>query len=92
VWLHARGAAGAHVILRWQRDAAPPKRDLEEAAVLAAWHSKARGSTVVPVDWTRRKYVRKPRGAAPGAVVVQRSETVFVRPEGRVERRLRERA
>jgi hypothetical protein len=89
VWLHARDAAGAHVVLRWQRDEPPPPRDLEEAATLAAWHSKARGSTVVPVDWTRRKYVRKPRGVAPGVVLVQRSETLFARPDGQLERRLR---
>jgi NFACT protein RNA binding domain len=89
VWLHARDAAGAHVVLRWQRDEPPPARDLEEAATLAAWHSKARGSAVVPVDWTRRKYVRKPRGGAPGLVLVQRSETVFARPDGNVERQLR---
>ena len=89
VWLHARDAAGAHVVLRWQRDDPPPARDLEEAAQLAAWHSKARGSTVVPVDWTRRKWVRKPRGAAPGLVLLDRSKTLFVRPDSEVERRLR---
>ena len=90
VWLHARDAAGAHVVLRWSRDEAPPARDLEEAAVLAAWHSKSRGSGLVPVDWTRRKYVRKARGGPPGLVLVQRSETIFVEPDARVERRLRD--
>ena len=90
VWLHARDSAGAHVVLRWSRDEPPPSRDLEEAAVLAAWHSKSRGSALVPVDWTRRKYVRKARGGAPGLVLVQRSETVFVKPDERVERRLRD--
>jgi hypothetical protein len=91
VWLHARDAAGAHVVLRWRRPEPPPARDLEEAALLAAWHSRSRGSAVVPVDWTRRKYVRKPRGGAPGLVVVQRCETVMVRPDAEAERRLRER-
>jgi NFACT protein RNA binding domain len=90
VWLHARDAAGAHVVLRWSRDEPPPSRDLEEAAVLAAWHSKSRGSGLVPVDWTRRKYVRKAKGGAPGLVLVQRSETIFVKPDERVERRLRD--
>lgn len=90
VWLHARDSAGAHVVLRWQRDDPPPSRDLEEAAVLAAWHSKSRGSSLVPVDWTRRKYVRKAKGGAPGLVLVQRSETIFVSPDERVERRLRD--
>ncbi|HEX5408858.1 MAG TPA: NFACT RNA binding domain-containing protein [Gemmatimonadaceae bacterium] len=89
VWLHARDNAGAHVVLRWQHHDAPPERDLGEAAMLAAWHSKSRGSAVVPVDWTRRKYVRKPRGAAPGLVVVQRCRTVFARPDAQLERALR---
>jgi predicted ribosome quality control (RQC) complex YloA/Tae2 family protein len=89
VWLHARGAAGAHVVLRWQRDEPPPARDLEEAALLAAWHSKARGATVVPVDWTRRKHVRKPRGGSPGLVVVQHARTIMARPDAATERRLR---
>jgi predicted ribosome quality control (RQC) complex YloA/Tae2 family protein len=90
VWLHARDTAGAHVVLRWPRDEPPPARDLEEAAVLAAWHSKSRGAALVPVDWTRRKYVRKARGGPPGQVLVQRAETVFVAPDERVERRLRD--
>jgi predicted ribosome quality control (RQC) complex YloA/Tae2 family protein len=72
-----------------RRDEPPPARDLAEAALLAAWHSRARGSTTVPVDWTRRKYVRKPRGAAPGLVTVERTRTVFVRPDAGAERRLR---
>lgn len=81
VWLHARHAAGAHVVLRWTRDERPPARDLEEAAILAALHSKARGAAHVPVDWTRRKYVRKPRGARPGSVIVERVETLLVTPD-----------
>ena len=59
-------------------------------AVLAAWHSKSRGAGLVPVDWTRRKYVRKARGGPPGQVLVQRSETIFVKPDERVERKLRD--
>ncbi|MBA3559376.1 MAG: DUF814 domain-containing protein [Gemmatimonadaceae bacterium] len=89
VWLHARGAAGAHVVLRWSQAERPPATDLEEAALLAAWHSRARGSAVVPVDWTRRKYVRKPRGSAPGLVVVMRADTIMARPDPISERRLR---
>lgn len=89
VWLHARHAAGAHVILRWTRPERPPAADLEEAAVLAANHSGARGSGTVPVDWTRRKWVRKPRGAPPGAVVPDRVRTVFVAPDPSLVERLR---
>lgn len=81
VWMHARHVAGAHVVLRWSKPGNPPARDLAEACALAALHSKARTSSSVPVDWTLRKYVRKPRGSAPGAVVPDRVKTVFVNPD-----------
>ncbi|HEX6937828.1 MAG TPA: NFACT RNA binding domain-containing protein [Longimicrobiales bacterium] len=90
IWLHARDAAGAHVVLRWSDPQAnPPARDLAEAATLAALRSKARTSGTVAVDWTRRKYVRKPRKAPPGLVVPERTRTVFVEPDPAVEARLR---
>lgn len=90
VWLHAQSVPGSHVVLRWATpDAAPPARDLEEAAVLAARYSRARTSTLVAVDWTRRKHVRKPRGAPPGSVVLQRARTLFVEPDPAVEERMR---
>lgn len=88
IWLHARHAAGAHVILRWTRPERPPAADLEEAAVFAANHSGARSSGTVPVDWTRRKWVRKPRGAPPGAVIPDRVKTVFVAPDPTLAERL----
>ncbi len=89
IWLHARDVAGAHVILRWtDRDQNPPRRDVTEAAVLAALNSRARTSGTVPVDWTRRKYVRKPRKAPPGAVLPERVETVFVEPDPELPERL----
>lgn len=88
VWLHARHAAGAHVVLRWRGEGNPPARDLAEAAALAALHSRARGSASVPVDWTRRKHVRKPRKAPPGAVTVERAQTLFVEPDPGLEERL----
>jgi predicted ribosome quality control (RQC) complex YloA/Tae2 family protein len=90
IWLHARDVAGAHVILRWARaDSNPPARDVTEAAVLAALHSRARSSGTVPVDWTRRKHVRKPRKAGPGLVIPERVKTVFVEPDSALEERLR---
>ena len=90
IWLHARQVPGAHVVLRWgRRDQNPPERDLREAAVLAAVHSNARGSAVVAVDWTRRKYVRKPRRAAPGVVSAERLRTLFVEPDRNAARRRR---
>jgi len=88
VWLHARHAGGAHVVLRWTNPERPPATDPAEAAVLAANHSRARGSTHVPVDWTRRKWVRKPRGAPPGTVMPDRVQTLFVAPDPSLDERL----
>jgi hypothetical protein len=90
IWLHARDAAGAHVVLRWNRpEENPPAADLAEAAVLAALHSRAATSRAVAVDWTRRKHVRKPRKARPGLVMIDRAKTIFVEPDVRLEERLR---
>ena len=91
IWLHARHSAGAHVVLRWNGGERPPARDLEQAAILAALHSKARSSGSVPVDWTRRKYVRKPRKAPPGSVQLDRAKTLFVEPDASLLDRLKER-
>jgi predicted ribosome quality control (RQC) complex YloA/Tae2 family protein len=89
--MHAAQAAGAHVVLRWPGPGNPPARDLREAATLAALHSKARTSGSVPVDWTLRKYVRKPRKSAPGKVLAERVETLFVEPNERLLETLAER-
>jgi hypothetical protein len=89
VWLHARDVTGAHVVMRWSHDGPPPARDLHEAAALAAWYSRARGSVVVPVDWTRRRHVRRARGGPPGRALVERAQTVMARPTAELERRLR---
>jgi predicted ribosome quality control (RQC) complex YloA/Tae2 family protein len=88
VWLHVREASGAHVVLRWEGQGKPPAADLAEAAILAALSSKARGAKTVPVDWTRRKYVRKPRKAPAGAVIPERVETLFVEPDPELPERL----
>ncbi len=64
VWLHARQVTGAHVIIRSAgRKAAPPRPVLIQAAGIAARNSQAKHSSLVAVDYTLRKYVRKPRGA-----------------------------
>ncbi len=88
VWLHVRQSPGAHVILRWNGEGNPPERDLAEAATLAALHSDARHAGTVPVDWTFRRYVRKPRKGAAGAVIPDRVKTVFVEPDPAVKERL----
>ncbi len=80
-WFHARGVAGSHVLLKPKIKSQPiPAEVLQQAASLAAWFSKARGSGLVPVDCTKAKYVRKPKGAAPGAVKIEKEQTLIVEP------------
>jgi predicted ribosome quality control (RQC) complex YloA/Tae2 family protein len=80
-WFHAAGVPGAHVVVRSvARGGSPPRATLVEAATAAAWFSDARASSQADVQWTRRKYVRRLRGAPPGTVVLKRFETIRVRP------------
>ncbi|MCK5842836.1 MAG: DUF814 domain-containing protein, partial [Candidatus Sabulitectum sp.] len=76
IWLHARGVAGAHVILKRDgRADNPSTAAMDQAAHIAAKHSTTNG--VVPVDWTLAKYVRRMRGGGPGQVVYVREKTLF---------------
>lgn len=81
LWFHARGVSGAHAVLRLPgRHAQPSRYLIEQAAAIAAWHSKARTSSFAPVIVTPRKYVRKVRGTPLGEVTVSREEVVMVEP------------
>ncbi|MGK7368958.1 MAG: NFACT RNA binding domain-containing protein [Candidatus Halalkalibacterium sp. M3_1C_030] len=81
IWLHARGVSGSHVVIRMgNRKDYPPKQVILKAAGYAAYYSKAKGMEMAPVMYTKRKYVRKPKGAAPGAVVVERENVEMVPP------------
>ena len=53
---------------------------MEEAAILAAYYSKAKDSTKVPVDYTDVKNVKKPSGAKPGMVIYSTNKTIYVDP------------
>jgi predicted ribosome quality control (RQC) complex YloA/Tae2 family protein len=82
VWMHARGVAGSHLVIRMGNDKGmPSKKVLLEAASYAAFNSKARGSNLAPVIITKKKYVRKPKGSAPGAVVVDKEDVEMVTPK-----------
>ncbi|MDZ7771810.1 MAG: NFACT RNA binding domain-containing protein [Balneolaceae bacterium] len=81
VWLHARGVPGSHVVIRMGNTSDyPPQEVILQAAGFAAWFSKAQGMKSAPVMYTKRKYVRKPKGAGPGAVKVEREQVVMVPP------------
>jgi len=79
IWLHAKSVAGSHVIIRAQQKI-PDKSIIEIAASFAAHQSKAKGSEWVPVIYTPKKYVRKAKNSAPGAVIVQKEQVVMVQP------------
>jgi predicted ribosome quality control (RQC) complex YloA/Tae2 family protein len=80
-WFHVLGRAGAHVILRNPDNRKRPSSvSLREAAAVAAWFSDAQNEELADVQWTRRKYVRRPRGVPAGTVAVKRFETIRVRP------------
>jgi predicted ribosome quality control (RQC) complex YloA/Tae2 family protein len=81
LWLHAREVPGAHTVLHLpNRDAEPSRPRIRVAAAIAAHFSKAKGSALVPVIVTERKYVTSPTGADPGVVRVDREEVVLVEP------------
>jgi predicted ribosome quality control (RQC) complex YloA/Tae2 family protein len=79
IWLHAKSVSGSHVIIRAQQKM-PDKSVIEIAASFAAHQSKAKGSEWVPVIFTPKKYVRKAKNSAPGAVIVQKEHVVMVQP------------
>jgi predicted ribosome quality control (RQC) complex YloA/Tae2 family protein len=80
IWLHARGVAGSHVIIKKQGNKPVPLQIIEKVAGLAAYYSKAKSDTLCPVIYTSRKYIRKPKGSAPGQVMVDREEVLIVPP------------
>jgi predicted ribosome quality control (RQC) complex YloA/Tae2 family protein len=80
LWFHARGVPGAHVVLRIDSARPATGAELRTAAELAAFHSKARTSGLVPVDYTQRKNVRKQQNALPGLVWYTSAKTIDVEP------------
>lgn len=81
VWMHAHQAAGSHLVLRHdEKGKEPPRSVVLAAAAIAAYFSKARGSSKVPVLVSTKRHVRKPRKAPVGTVTVSRYETVMVEP------------
>ena len=79
IWLHARQIPGAHVILR-VAGSSPSPEALHDAAALAAYHSQARESTTVPVDYAPVRNVRRIKGGKPGMVHYSGESTIIARP------------
>lgn len=78
IWLHTKDIPGSHVVIR---STDPDEVTLTEAAIIAAFYSKARQSSSVPVDYTKIRYVKKPNGAKPGFVIYDNQATVYVTPD-----------
>jgi predicted ribosome quality control (RQC) complex YloA/Tae2 family protein len=91
LWLHAKSRAGAHVIVPLEKNASCPAEALVDAAHLAAHFSEARDEELVEIQHTPRRYLRKPRGSAPGFVVVDREKVLILRRDAEVLRRVLER-
>lgn len=84
VWLHVKDSPGSHVLIRCHPNEAE-QATLEYAAKLAAYYSKARTSSNVPVDYTKCRYVKKPSGAKPGFVIYTNQKTLYVTPDATPE-------
>lgn len=79
IWLHTQGIHGSHAVL-CTRGKAPDMEIIRQAAQAAAFFSKARMSQNVPVDYTKVKNVRKPKGSPPGKVEYVNQKTIYVDP------------
>ncbi len=81
-WLHVKDIPGSHVIIRPPKAGQTiPKAVMDLAANFAAYFSKGRNSSLVAVDYTLRKYVRKPNGAKPGMVIYDNQKTIYITPD-----------
>jgi len=78
IWLHTKDIPGSHVVIRSKN---PSEETILQAAKLAAYFSKARQSSSVPVDYTLVRHVKKPSGAKPGFVIYDNQQTVYVTPD-----------
>lgn len=86
IWLHVHNITGSHVIIITNGET-PPDSTIEDACMLAVYHSKAKKSAQVPVDYCLVKYVKKPNGSKPGMVIFTHNKTAYITPdENRIER------
>lgn len=81
IWVHTKAVPSAHVVIRTNgRPDSVPRQVIEYAADLAARTSDAKHSSLVPVDYTLRKYLRKPKGAPSGKVLYTHEKTIYITP------------
>lgn len=80
IWLHTKDIPGSHVIIK-TKGFGISEETIFEAACLAAFYSKGRDSSNVPVDYTLKKNVKKPNGAKPGMVIYEENKTLYITPD-----------
>ena len=80
LWFHTKNIPGSHVILKTTLPQATAS-DIAAAVMLAAYFSKSRSSSKVPVDCTERRFVKKPNGAKPGFVIYTDQTTYYATPD-----------
>ncbi len=83
IWMHVRAGTGAHGVLRTNKEPGriPDQVIRKAAAIVAAKSQSVKHSSVVAVDITERRYVRKPRGAKAGLAQYSQARTVDVTPK-----------
>lgn len=91
LWIHAKDRTGAHVIVQLDKGQTCPAEDLVDGAHLAAHFSDAREEKVVDVQYTDRRYLRKPKGSPPGFVIVDREKVIVLRVQPEILSALLER-
>lgn len=79
IWLHTKNIPGSHVIIKTEGKEVP-ENTIFEGAMLAGYFSKSKISSQVPVDYTKRKNIKKPNGAKPGMVIYETNSTIYVTP------------
>ncbi len=88
IWLHTKNIPGSHVIVKTEGKSISDET-IYEAAMLAAFFSKSKMSSQVPVDYTKRKNIKKPNKAKPGMVIYETNSTIYVTPTEELVARLK---
>ncbi|MCD8216054.1 MAG: NFACT family protein [Clostridiales bacterium] len=88
IWFHTKQIPGSHVVV-FTEGKEVPHRTITEAACLAAYYSKARQGSLVPVDYTPKRFIKKPNGAKPGFVIYTTNKTAYVTPTEELTERLK---
>lgn len=89
IWMHTKDIPGSHVIIKAED---PPKETLYQGALLAAYYSKGRGGENIPVDYTEKRFVKKPSGSKPGMVIYTTNRTAYVTPDPAEIKAIRQKA